>query len=291
MRVWGGARVTRRVHAPDRAENAEPAPYLDRATTLDFQWGVPEAKRSATMDPVAKILLAASGRPALEQLRSAVDGENATVLLASDGAEALARWWAEDPDVLVLEAALPTFSGFEVCRAIRQASETPVVIVTSASSDDLVVRGLGCGADDVVTPPLGNIVFRLRLRTVINRYRAARLERGAKNPPLVDATTGLTLGNLTIDAETRVVTDGTTGVRLTLREFRILELLVVNAGLTISFRRLFERAWGFPGDGAIQRVALRRYVMRMRKKLAPLGDQSIRIDSIRGLGYVAPRGS
>ena len=82
-----------------------------------------------------------------------------------------------------------------------------------------------------------------------------------------------------------MVSDGISRVRLTLREYRILELLALNPGLTFPFRRLFEYAWGTPGDGPIQRVTVRRYVMRIRKKLRPLGNGGVAISSKRGLGY------
>ena len=206
-------------------------------------------------------------------------------MLASDGDEALARWWAEDPDLLVVDAALPNIDGFEICRAIRGAAETPVVIVATASGDELVVRGLDCGADDVMIPPLRTAVFRLRLRAVINRYRAAKRDRIASARSPVEAAVALTVGTLTMDPEARVVSDGISRARLTFREYRILELLALNLGLTIPFRRLFEYAWGTPGDGPVQRVTLRRYVMRIRKKLRPLGTSGVAISSKRGLGY------
>jgi DNA-binding response OmpR family regulator len=274
-----------RGHLQRGVVDVEPSNGLKRAMALEVQRALAGATRAATTDPITKILLAAGGSPALEEFRSAVDGENATVLLATDGAEALARWWAEDPDLLVVDAALPTFDGFDLCRAIRGSSETPIVIVASASGDELVVRGLDCGADDVVSPPLQTAVFRLRLRAVINRYRAAKLDRSARAQLAAEPAAALTIGNLTLDAESRVVSDGAVAVQLTLREYRILELLALNPGLTISFRRLFEHAWGTPGDGPLQRVTLRRYVMRIRKRLRPLGNGGLVISSKRGLGY------
>ena len=262
---------------------------LNRTRARDLQPAMPGATRRATMDPLTKILLAAGGSIALEEFRSAIDAENSTVLLATDGAEALARWWAEDPDLLVVDAALPTFDGFDLCRAIRGSSEIPVVIVSSASGEELVVRGLDCGADDVVTTPFRTEVFRLRLRAMVTRYRAVRLERSTRPQTAAEPAGTLTIGNLTLDTESRVVSDGTAGIQLTLREFRIIELLALNPGLTISFRRLFEQAWGTPGDGPIQRVTLRRYVMRIRKKLRSLGNGGLAISSQRGLGYAVSK--
>ena len=156
----------------------------NRTVAPGAQSPLAEATFPSAANPMAKILLAAGGGSALEAFRDAIAGENATVLLASDGDEALARWWAEDPDLLVVDAALPNIDGFEICRAIRGASETPVVIVATSSGDELVVRGLDCGADDVVTAPLRTAVFRLRLRAVINRYRAAKRDRIASARPL-----------------------------------------------------------------------------------------------------------
>src|SRR5919199_2588701 len=100
-----------------------------------------------------KILLVDDDEALRDRLTDALRRDDFSVLGAADGQQALLRWETDQPDLVLLEARLPKVDGFEVCRRIRQASQTPVIMVGTRSGEADIVRGLQAGADDYVTRP------------------------------------------------------------------------------------------------------------------------------------------
>src|SRR5687768_17617464 len=100
-----------------------------------------------------KLLVAEDDRDLVALLEYALRREGYTVAVAADGRQALERWEAEQPDLVLLDVGLPRIDGFEVCRRIRQAGTTPVILLTGKREEEDVVRGLALGADDYVVKP------------------------------------------------------------------------------------------------------------------------------------------
>jgi two-component system, OmpR family, response regulator len=181
--------------------------------------------------------------------------------------------WAatENPyDAIVLDVMLPDIDGFEVCRRLRNADRwAPVVMLTARDAVRDRVAGLDAGADDYLTKPFsfGELFARLR----------ALLRRGAAERPPV-----LRVGDLTLDPAEHRVARGDIEVRLTAKEFALLEYLMRRAGEVLSRTRLIEHVWDFGYDGDSNVVDV--YVRYLRDKIdRPFGRSSI--ETIRGSGY------
>jgi len=181
--------------------------------------------------------------------------------------------WAatENPyDAIVLDVMLPDIDGFEVCRRLRNADRwAPVVMLTARDAVRDRVAGLDAGADDYLTKPFSFEELFARLRALLRRGAAER-------PPV------LRVGDLTLDPAEHRVARGDIEVRLTAKEFALLEYLMRRAGEVLSRTRLIEHVWDFGYDGDSNVVDV--YVRYLRDKIdRPFGRSSI--ETIRGSGY------
>lgn len=220
-----------------------------------------------------KILLVDDDRDLLDVTSYALRREGFNVIVATDGIEALRRWKNDLPDLVVLDVGLPRLNGFEVCRKIREANETPVILLTGLSDENSVIHGFKVGADDYVTKPFSARQLAMRIRAVLRRgapgAAAERLEE-------------IRVGDLMLDVEAHEVHRGALTVRLTPIEFRLLYLLAVNAGRVVSRNRLVEYAWGYDeGDASL----LKTHMTHIRKKLRLPKQGAGAITAVHGVGY------
>jgi DNA-binding response OmpR family regulator len=193
------------------------------------------------------------------------------VVEADDGPAGLACFESERPDLVILDVNLPRLSGFEVCKKIREASDVPVMMLTVRSSEEDLVQGLDLGADDYLTKPFSP-------RTLLARVRALLRRAGVEKPAPVVA------GDLALDLETQTVAvrEGAP-VRLTNLEFRLLHLLVTNAGHTLPAERLLSHVWGHRGSG--DRQLLKQLVHRLRQKIEVDASAPRYLVTASGIGY------
>ena len=226
-----------------------------------------------------KVLFADDDADLLDVTTYALRRDGFEVLAAADGQRALDRWAAERPDLVLLDVTMPRLNGLEVCRRIRQASDTPIILLTAHAAEEDIVRGLQLGADDYVTKPFGAKQLVARMRAVLRRCRA---HAGAQ--PVREVR----VGDLALDVESHEVTKGGAPVHLTVLEFRLLHLLALNAGRVLPYARLVEHAWGYDGGDA---SLLKSHVHHIRKKLQlpPTGPGSLR--AVSGVGYSLARGA
>jgi DNA-binding response OmpR family regulator len=194
------------------------------------------------------------------------------VLEAPDGSEALRLFYAEHPDVVVLDVSMPGLTGWEVLERIREVGETPVIMLT-ANADELdKVRGLRAGADDYITKPFGRQELLARVDAQLRRRPA-----GAEEPATYAD------GFVTIDFPQRAVRAVEEQVVLTPPEFRLLAAFVRHPNHVLSHDQLIELAWG--SAGAAERDQVKLYVGYLRRKLGtPAGAESP-IETMRGFGY------
>jgi DNA-binding response OmpR family regulator len=223
-----------------------------------------------------KVLLVDDDAELVDVLAYALRREGYTVLTAPDGEQALQRWEAERPDLILLDGRLPKVDGFEVCRRVRQASETPIIMLTARDEEADVLRGLQLGADDYVTKPFSARVLAARMRTVLRRIK--------KDKP---ARAQLRVGDLVLDLQSHEVTKGGTPVQLTLLEFRILYLLAMNEGRVVPYARLVEYAWGYAGEGTSG--LLKAHLSHLRTKLALPAAGPGSVKAVLGVGYSLAR--
>jgi DNA-binding response OmpR family regulator len=198
--------------------------------------------------------------------------------IASTGAEAIEQFEADPADLVVLDVQLPPPNGFEVCRRIRETSNVPILMLTVRDATVDKVRALDMGADDYVTKPFDHLELLARLRAMLRR---SSMENSASRADFVS-------GDLTIDFELHTVRYRGEEIRLTATEFRLLEVLVRNAGTTLPHHVLLDRVWGseWAGDPGYLKV----FVRRLRQKLHDDAEHPTFIETIWGIGYrfIAP---
>ena len=200
--------------------------------------------------------------------------EGFDVAVADDGQVAVETFERDGADLVLLDIMLPGMSGTEVCRRIRMTSQVPIIMVTAKDSEIDKVVGLELGADDYVTKPFSSRELVARIRAVMRRRTA---EPGTKS----DAT--LTAGNIEMDVERHVVTvDGET-VKLPLKEFELLEVLMRNAGRVLTRGQLIDRVWGSDYVGDTKTLDV--HVKRLRSKIEPEPAEPTVLVTVRGLGY------
>jgi DNA-binding response OmpR family regulator len=175
------------------------------------------------------------------------------VIKAGDGLAAVRHFREEAPDLVVLDINMPGMSGFQVCEAIRRDSRVPVMMLTVRGEEEDLVRALGLGADDYLTKPFSP-------RTLLARARALLRRAG------MDASAPLAAGRVQLDLGEHTVTIGATAaVQLTRLELRLLQMLLANAGRTVSSERLLVQVWGHKSGG--DRQLLKQLVHRLRQKI------------------------
>jgi two-component system response regulator RegX3 len=226
--------------------------------------------------PETTVLVVEDEESFVEALIVGLKREGFRVKAARDGEEALALFDSVQPDLVLLDIMLPRMSGLDVCREIRTRSRVPIIIVSAKTAEIDTVVGLEVGADDYVTKPY-------RLRELVARMRAAL----RRVPPSLDEDDGgvdaIEVGDVRLDAGKHEVHVRGRRVDLPLKEFDVLEVLLVNAGRVVTRDMLIDRVWGanYVGDTKTLDV----HIKRLRAKVED--DPSIpqRIVTIRGLGY------
>ncbi len=154
--------------------------------------------------------------------------------VAGTGAEALAAFEAERPDVIVLDLGLPDCEGTDVCRRVRAVASTPVIVLSARGGEADKVTALDLGADDYVTKPFSAEELLARIRVALRRVYAQDAEEAGS----------VQLGALTIDYDRRrVVRDGE-DIRLTPKEFELLSLLARNPDRVLTHRAILKAVWG-----------------------------------------------
>jgi len=201
--------------------------------------------------------------------------EGFLVEVARDGAEALERFDAVNPDIVLLDVMLPKVSGIDVCRDLRKRSQVPIIMVTAKSAEIDTVVGLEVGADDYITKPYRMRELVARMRAVLRRVPT---ERSGDLP-----VGGLSVGDVALDPDEHVVVVRGQVVALPLKEFELLHLLLANAGRVLSRDTLIDRVWGSDYVGDTKTLDV--HVKRLRARIESDSSNPTRIVTIRGLGY------
>jgi two-component system, OmpR family, response regulator RegX3 len=199
--------------------------------------------------------------------------EGYEVAVAETGPDALADFDRAGADLVLLDLMLPGLSGTEVCRALRQRSTVPVIMLTAKDSEIDKVVGLEIGADDYVTKPYSSRELLARIKAVLRRL--------SEPEDLLPAT--IEAGPVRMDVERHVVTVAGRPTPLPLKEFELLELLLRNAGRVLTRMQLIDRVWGSDYVGDTKTLDV--HVKRLRAKVEPDPAEPRHIVTVRGLGY------
>lgn len=202
--------------------------------------------------------------------------EGFTTAIATTGQQALAEFDRNGADIVLLDLMLPGMSGTDVCKALRQRSTVPVIMVTARDSEIDKVVGLELGADDYVTKPYSARELIARIRAVLRRGADAELDAAA--PPAT-----LSAGPVRMDVERHVVMVNGREVPLPLKEFDLLEYLLRNAGRVLTRGQLIDRVWGADYVGDTKTLDV--HVKRLRAKIEPDPSAPRHLVTVRGLGY------
>ncbi|MBA3619943.1 MAG: response regulator transcription factor [Actinomycetota bacterium] len=205
--------------------------------------------------------------------------EGFEVAVAPTGPAALEEFDRSGADLVLLDLMLPGLPGTEVCRTLRQRSSVPVIMVTAKDAEIDKVVGLELGADDYVTKPFSH-------RELVARIRAV-LRRRSEPDDLLPAT--LEAGPVRMDVERHTVSVSGAGVKLPLKEFELLELLLRNAGRVLTRMQLIDRVWGSDYVGDTKTLDV--HVKRLRAKIEPDPAAPRYLVTVRGLGYKFEAGS
>jgi DNA-binding response OmpR family regulator len=194
------------------------------------------------------------------------------VTAAVNGRQALERYEAEYPDIVLMDVNLPDVNGFDLCRRLREIGSTPIIMLTARGEEPDIVRGLHLGADDYVVKPFSAKQLLARMHAVARRSRS-------DSEPVVESR--VTVGDITLDLESHEVTRDGRRVQLTVLEFRLLYILALNVGRVVSYARMVEYAWGYDGGDV---VLLKTHICHIRKKLNLSADES-GLRAVPGVGY------
>lgn len=204
----------------------------------------------------------------------------AQVATAHDGLEGISKLFMDCPDLILLDVILPGADGFEVCRRIRQVSETPIIILTALNAELEMLRGLEAGADDFLSKPFNPEILMARAKAVLRR-------RESGNTGIVGGTSGpfqYNDGHLDINIERRDILINGKRTKLTPVEFRLLVYLARNAGKVLTFDQILSNVWGNAYRGSIDHVHV--YISHLRRKLEEDTRSPRYIVTFRGVGYI-----
>jgi two-component system, OmpR family, response regulator RegX3 len=221
---------------------------------------------------MAKILLVDDDPLLTDSLGFMLKQEGYAVLIASTGADAIEMAQDDEPDLVLLDVSLPDLSGVEVCRRLRSASSTQIIMLTARRQESDKIVGLDAGADDYITKPFATGELLARVRAGLRRR-----QRGISEGQPIE------IGGLVVDVLAHRVTVDGREIDLSAREFALLRVLAESAGRVVTRRKLFGTVWGpdFYGDER----ALDVYIRQLRKKIEPDPDRPTYIGTIRRVGY------
>lgn len=201
--------------------------------------------------------------------------EGFEVTVAADGPTGLDLFDRQGADIVLLDVMLPGVPGTEVCRQLRAKSTVPIIMLTARDGEIDKVVGLELGADDYVTKPFSSRELVARVRAVLRRRDST-----ADIEPDISA---ISVGPVVMDVDRHLVTVDGEEVKLPLKEFELLELLLRNAGRVLTRAQLIDRIWGsnYVGDTKTLDV----HVKRLRSKIEPDPANPRYLVTVRGLGY------
>jgi two-component system response regulator RegX3 len=215
-----------------------------------------------------------------EALTVGLGREGFAVIVSSDGRDALRRFDEISPDIVLLDLMLPGISGVDVCREIRTKSKVPIIMVTAKGSEVDTVVGLEVGADDYVTKPYRLSELVARMRAVLRRVEP---DPSASPSPTRPVHHAMEIGDVQLDVDRHEVVVRGEPVRLPLKEFELLALLMENAGRVLPRDVLINRVWGSDYVGDTKTLDV--HIKRLRKKVEEAPKEPQKIVTIRGLGY------
>ena len=222
-----------------------------------------------------KVLVVDDEKLIVKGIRFSLEQDGMEVDCAYDGEEALNMAKANEYDMILLDIMLPKMDGFEVCQAIREFSDMPIVMLTAKGDDMDKILGLDYGADDYITKPFNILEVKARIKAIMRRTAGPREKK--------EVSSIVEKGDLRLDCDSRRLFISGREVNLTAKEFDLLELLVKNENKVYSSENLLGLVWGkdYPGD--VRTVDV--HVRRLREKIETNPSEPKYVHTKWGVGY------
>ena len=222
---------------------------------------------------MTKVLIVEDEPPISNLIRLSLTKNGYACKCVFDGMEAADFLEKERTDLILLDVMLPKMSGIEVCQAVREKSDVPIIMLTAKGEDMDKILGLEYGADDYMTKPFNILEVKARIKTILRRASAG------KEAPKME----ITAGDITININTRSVISHGEPVNLTVKEFDLLNLFMSNIGKIYSRDELLETIWGFDYIGDFRTVDV--HIRRLREKIEKDPANPKHIMTKWGVGY------
>lgn len=222
-----------------------------------------------------KVLVVDDEKLIVKGIRFSLEQDGMEVTCAYDGEEALHLAQENKFDMILLDIMLPKMDGFEVCQAIREFSNMPIVMLTAKGDDMDKILGLEYGADDYITKPFNILEVKARIKAIMRRTAAS--EPKEENSKVIES------GDLKLECESRRLFVQGREINLTAKEFDLLELLVMNPNKVYSRENLLNLVWGYEYPGDVRTVDV--HVRRLREKIEPNPSEPKYVHTKWGVGY------
>lgn len=222
-----------------------------------------------------KVLVVDDEKLIVKGIRFSLEQDGMEVTCAYDGEEALRLAQENKFDMILLDIMLPKMDGFEVCQAIREFSNMPIVMLTAKGDDMDKILGLEYGADDYITKPFNILEVKARIKAIMRRTAAS--EPKEENSKVIES------GDLKLDCESRRLFVQGREINLTAKEFDLLELLVMKPNKVYSRENLLNLVWGYEYPGDVRTVDV--HVRRLREKIEPNPSEPKYVHTKWGVGY------
>jgi DNA-binding response OmpR family regulator len=219
----------------------------------------------------SRILIIEDEKDIVRLLKYNLEKEGYTSLSAGDGEVGLAMAQKEKPDLIILDLMLPKLDGMQVCRAIRQESQVPIIMLTAKKEEIDRIVGLELGADDYVTKPFSVRELLARMKTILRRSH-----------PSEPTDSQISAGVLTVDFARYTVHIKGKPVALSSKEFEFLKILIQANGKALTRDQLLEKVWGHEPAMEIDTRTIDQHIARLRDKL---GQESKRVITVKNVGY------
>lgn len=222
-----------------------------------------------------KVLVVDDEKLIVKGIRFSLLQDGMEVDCAYDGEEAFNMAKANSYDMILLDVMLPKMDGFEVCQAIREFSDVPIVMLTAKDDDMDKILGLEYGADDYITKPFNILEVKARIKAIMRRTSPERA-------PQVQSSV-IEKGDIKLDCDSRRLFINDNEINLTAREFELLEILIKNENKVYSRESLLKIVWGedYPGD--VRTVDV--HVRRLREKIEANPSEPKYVHTKWGVGY------
>jgi two-component system response regulator RegX3 len=222
-----------------------------------------------------RVVVIEDDRAIVGPLTRLLEGSGYTVSAASDGAAGLQMVQTQPPDLVILDIMLPIMDGWEVCKAIRQKSVVPILMLTALNDEVDRILGLELGADDYLTKPFRTRELLARIKALLRRVEFDTTYMSRKQTIVID--------DLKIDLERRQVFKGEKQLNLRYKEFELLSLLVSKAGEVVTRAEIFDKVWGTDWLGDMRTLDV--HIRWLREKLEADPSHPRYIQTVRSIGY------